>query len=316
MIPTPHVPVLKDDILKLLLPDGKRVARVIDGTLGAGGHTRALLEAGAQSVLGLDVDPQAIAIARKELHEFLDSGQAHIVQASYTEMDKQAAALGWDWVDGIVLDFGVSSMQLDTAERGFAFRDDGPLDMRFDPTSERPPASKLVNYWDESELSALFFKYGEEPDSRRIAWAIVEQRPFETTGQLAETIKQVVSLRKRGRGKNQVKGIHPATRTFQALRIAVNDELGSIERVLPIAIDLLKPGGRLAVISFHSLEDRIVKRFFKDAAEAIVSPPGMMLDEKQAIIQLITRKPITANDAEVAQNPRSRSAKLRVAEKL
>ncbi|GAB4521521.1 MAG: 16S rRNA (cytosine(1402)-N(4))-methyltransferase RsmH [Anaerolineae bacterium] len=303
-----HISVLPDEVLAALLPEGT-AARVIDGTLGAGGHTRALLEHGAAEVLGLDLDPHALAIARETLRDY--EGRAHLVQGSYETMAHAAQAQGWNAVDGILLDLGVSSMQLDQAGRGFAFMMEGPLDMRFDPTGHRPPASDVVNTWEEAELREIFFTYGEERFSRQIARAIVQHRPYATTRQLAAIIEEAVP-----RAARQKMHIHPATRVFQALRIAVNDELGAVERVLPTAIRLLRPGGRLAVISFHSLEDRIVKQVFKEASTEIVSPPGMQLEEKAATVRLITRKPITAAEAEIAQNPRSRSAKLRVVEKI
>ena len=304
----PHIPVLLNAVLEHLLP----AKCIIDGTLGAGGHTRAFLESGAESVLGLDVDLTAIAIARQNLIAFGD--QVHIVQSSYNNMTKEAAGLGWHNIDGILLDLGVSSMQLDRPERGFAFMHDGPLDMRFDPSGNQPPASELVNHWSTSDLSDIFYKYGEERHGRRIANAIIKHRPYETTSQLADVIKQAMPPMKSKKQKRKV--IHPATRIFQALRIAVNDELKVVEQALLPAIELLCPGGRLGVISFHSLEDRIVKRAFKDAATEIVSPPGMVLEEKEALVRLVTRKPITATEDEIKHNPRSRSAKLRVVEKL
>jgi 16S rRNA (cytosine1402-N4)-methyltransferase len=307
-----HISVLLNETLAALIPEGRPVERAIDGTLGAGGHTRAMLERGAKTVLGLDLDPQALALAKENLAPFGE--RAVIVHASYTTMDDEAARLGWDGVDAILLDLGVSSMQLDTAERGFAFMREGPLDMRFDPSGDRVPASEIINLWSESELANLFYQYGEEPDSRRFARAIIAGRPFTTTQSLADAIKQAAPHPKKKKGDH--KTIHPATRIFQALRIAVNDELGVIERTVPTAIDLLRPGGRLVVISFHSLEDRIVKQTFKNAATEIISPPGMVLQEKQAVVKLITRKPIIASDQEITENPRSRSAKLRVVEKL
>jgi len=306
---TPHIPVLLDAVLDSLLPEGTTPDRVIDGTLGAGGHAKALLDAGAKHLIGLDVDPIALQIAQKSLDDYVD--RVTLVHASYTEMTDIAKQYGWESVDAILLDLGVSSMQVDTNTRGFSFREDGPLDMRFDPSGDRPPASELVNYYDEGELADLFFQYGEERLSRRIAQAVVANRPYETTRQLADVIANAVPAKVRHQQK-----IHPATRVFQALRIAVNDELNAIERTLPRAVDLLKSGGRLGVISFHSLEDRIVKRYFKDASTEIVSPPGMVLEEKQAQVKLVTRKPIVADESEVEQNPRSRSAKLRIIEKL
>lgn len=307
---TAHISVLLQSVLDALLPDGQPVHRVIDGTLGAGGHTRALLEAGVGSVLAFDLDAQAIAIAQEHLVDFGD--RVILCHASYLNMQDQASALGWDGVDGILLDLGLSSMQLDTPDRGFAFRYDAPLDMRFDADSSNPTAAELVNTLAAADLADIFYRYGEEKRSRQIARAIVEQRPIHTTQQLANLIEQTMP-RQRGKGKK----IHPATQVFQALRIAVNHELEAVESVLPMAVDLLRPGGRLAVITFHSLEDRIVKRTFKDMATEIIAPPGMAsIEEKDAIVKLINRKPIIADDAETDQNPRSRSAKLRVVEKL
>jgi 16S rRNA (cytosine1402-N4)-methyltransferase len=313
MSQTPHIPVLLSAVLESLLPEGRMMERIIDGTLGAGGHTRALLEAGAREVLGMDRDPVALAIAAENLAGF--EGRAHIVHGSYATMGEQCRALGWAGVDAILLDLGVSSMQLDTPDRGFAFAKDGPLDMRFDPAGERPSAAELVNNLDAAELADLFYKYGEERHGRLLATAIVRARPFERTGELARVIEAAMP-RPRGKQKRETKSIHPATRIFQALRIAANDELGELERALPVAIDLLEPGGRLAVISFHSLEDRIVKQTFRKAAEEIVSPPGMQLEEKAAVVRALTRKPVVADAAEIADNPRSRSAKLRVVGKL
>ena len=190
--PSPHVSVLLDEVLSLLMPEGRQIQRAIDGTLGAGGHTRALLDAGVECVLGLDLDPQALALARVNLEPYND--RAHIVHASYLDMASEARRIGWmtgvdSGVDAILLDLGVSSMQLDTPERGFAFRHDGPLDMRFNPIGNRPPASDIVNTWDESELATLFYRYGEDPDSRKIARAVVTGRPYTTTQQLADVIE-------------------------------------------------------------------------------------------------------------------------------
>lgn len=304
-----HIPVLLEDVLAALLPEGRRVERAIDGTLGLGGHTRALLEAGAGQVLGLDLDREALALAAVALAPF--GSRAVLRHRSYADMTEAAAALGWaDGVDAILLDLGVSSLQLDTAERGFAFRHDAPLDMRFDPSGVRAPASELINMLDADELADIFFRYGEERNSRRIARAIVTARPLHTTGQLAAVVEQA-SPRRPG------EHVHPATRVFQALRIAVNDELEMVESALPAAIRLLRPGGRLAVISFHSLEDRIVKDVFRLAATDCICPPGVpvCVCGHQASVQWVHRKPVTAGEAEIARNPRSRSAKLRVVEK-
>jgi 16S rRNA (cytosine1402-N4)-methyltransferase len=304
-----HLPVLLEEALAALMPNDPP-ERVIDGTLGAGGHTRALLARGAGHVLAFDLDPQAIAIAREVTAPYAD--RLTIVQDSYERMADYARRLGWDGVDAILLDLGVSSMQLDTPERGFAFRHEAPLDMRF-AADGRLTAADLVNHWDERALADIFYRYGEEPFSRQYARAIVQHRPLRTTTQLAALIEQAAP---RPRGKSPAKPIHPATRVFQALRIAVNDELGVIERTLPAAINLLRAGGRLAVISFHSLEDRIVKDVFREAATEIVSPPGMAsIRPKRAVVDLITPKPIEASADEIAHNPRARSAKLRVVQK-
>ena len=306
---TAHKPVLVKQLQHMLMPDDHRLERAIDGTLGAGGHTRALLEAGAAEVLAFDLDASAIALARRNLAAYEALVQIH--HRSYLLMDEVARERGWETVDGILLDLGLSSMQLDNPERGFAFRHDARLDMRFDQSATGPTAADLINSNSESELADLFFRYGEERAARRIARAIVEQRPVESTGELANLVASVVGSRRRT-GKT-----HPATKTFQALRIAVNRELETIEKALPIAIDLLRPGGRLAVITFHSLEDRIVKRGFRDLATNIVAPPGMAsMGTSRALIRPVTRKPITPDSMELGSNPRSRSAKLRVVEKL
>lgn len=307
-----HVPVLLNAVLENLLV--RPLERVIDGTLGAGGHTAALLEGGAVAVLGLDVDPMALDIARANLAPWRTAfarDRVHFAHASYLQMTQEARKIGWQSVDAILLDLGVSSMQLDTAERGFAFRSDGPLDMRFDAGGSRPTAAELVNTLDERELADLFFRYGEERDSRRIARAVVHERPFTTTSSLAAVIERAAPRR-------HDQKIHPATRVFQALRIAVNDELGVVASVLPRAIDLLRPGGRLAVISFHSLEDRVVKDAFRLASTDCICPPKtpICICDHHASVRLVNRKPIIADDAEIALNARSRSAKLRVVEKL
>jgi 16S rRNA (cytosine1402-N4)-methyltransferase len=313
-----HIPVLLDEVIEALLPEGHAVERAIDGTCGAGGHTRALLENGADEVLSLDLDLQALEIARANLLPF--GARSTLVHDSYTAMQRHAEAKHWQRVDAILLDLGVSSMQMDTPERGFAFKHDAPLDMRFnsaDPTQST--AADILNTWDAGDLARVFADYGEEKFARPLARALVEQRPFETTRQLADAIAAAMPRQKggRGRGDGGIKGIHPATRIFQALRIAVNDELGAVAGVLPTAINLLNPGGRLAVITFHSLEDRIVKQAFKAASESFTPPPGMAsLGKKEALVELVTRKPVEPSADEIARNPRSRSAKLRVVEKL
>ena len=302
-----HIPVLLGETLTALMPDGSTPQRVIDGTLGAGGHTRALLDAGAGEVLGLDQDASALVLARENLSAYV--GRLHTDHTNYENMVDAAARIGWDSVDAILLDVGVSSMQLDRAERGFSFSQDGPLDMRMDATSALS-AADIVNQWDTKELTDIFYRYGEEKHSKRLAQAIVQHRPYTRTAELAD----IIDANKPAKWKES---IHPATRVFQALRIAVNDELGVLERTLPQAIALLRPGGRLAVISFHSLEDRIVKQAFKHAAADCVCPlrQPVCTCDKQAEGLIVTRKPITATDEEIERNPRSRSAKLRVLEK-
>ena len=304
---SPHLSVLYKEIIHALHP--KHGGRYVDGTLGAGGHARGILEACAPDgqLLGLDVDPQALAIARKTLAPY--EHRAHLAQASYTTLSTQLQQLGWDVVDGIVLDLGASSMQFDTAERGFSFMQDAPLDMRFGPHAIQT-AADIVNNYAERELADLIYEYGEERNSRKIARAIVDKRPLHTTRELVAAI-EAVSPR---RGDK----VHPATRTFQALRIAVNEELSSIRTVLPQAVAGLRSGGRLAVISFHSLEDRIVKEYFKEQSKDLINPPYEQIykEERNAVLKEVTRKPITPSDEETKNNPRARSAKLRIAEKM
>jgi 16S rRNA (cytosine1402-N4)-methyltransferase len=280
----------------------------VDGTIGAGGHARGILEACAPDgeLLGLDLDPQALALARETLAPF--GRRAHLAQASYTSLPQQMSQLGWEAVDGIVLDLGLSSMQLDTPERGFSFLHDAPLDMRFSPLNPTSAAT-LVNSLDEEELADTLYRFGEESDGRRIARAIVKARPLQTTRQLAAVIEKVSP--RRGR-------VHPATKTFQALRIAVNEELASVAEALPKAVTALRSGGRLAVISFHSLEDRIVKDFFREQSRDLVNPPytPIYAKERKAVVKEISRKPIVPSEEEIENNPRARSAKLRIAEKL
>ena len=303
----PHRSVLYKEIIHALQPENG--GRYVDGTLGAGGHARGIMEASAPDgqLLGLDVDPQALAIARKTLAPY--EHRIHLAQASYASLSDQLAQLGWDTVDGILLDLGASSMQFDTPERGFSFLQDAPLDMRFGPHVTQT-AADLVNRYSERELADLIYRYGEERDSRKIARAIVKARPVHTTRELVAAIESV-SPRRGDR-------LHPATRTFQALRIAVNEELTSIESVLPQAVQALRSGGRLAVISFHSLEDRIVKDFFREQSRDLVNPPYEQLYEveRRALLKEVNRKPITPSEDEIQDNPRARSAKLRIAEKI
>ncbi len=302
----PHQSVLYQPIIHALHPQSPGF--YVDGTLGAGGHARGILEASspAGQLLGLDLDPRALEIARQHLQAF--GSRAIIRQASYTTLQDQLWELGWTAVQGIVLDLGVSSMQLDQAERGFSFQKDGPLDMRFSP-QQTTTAAYLVNHLPEDELAEIIWRFGEEQQSRRIARAIVLARPLQTTLQLAEVIRKAIG----GRGR-----LHPATLTFQALRIAVNAELQSIAQVLPQAVDALAPGGRLAVISFHSLEDRLVKQFFRRESRDCICPPQQPVctcDHRARIIEIV-RHPITAAEEEIQQNPRARSARLKKKKKV
>jgi 16S rRNA (cytosine1402-N4)-methyltransferase len=305
----PHIPVLNEAVLAALaVPPG---AVIIDGTLGAGGHAAALLTAAgpAGRLLGIDQDRAALALAAKRLALFGE--RVTLVHGCFDRMAALAAAHGISAADAILLDIGVSSMHLDDPVRGFSFMQDGPLDMRMNPEGDGPTANEIVNAYTESELAELIWRYGEDRLARPIARAIVRGRPFQRTTALAATVEAIYP-------KRRTEKIHPATRTFQALRIAVNDELGVLERVLPRAIGLLKPGGRLGVITFHSLEDRIVKQAFRLASTDCICPPEQPVCtcSHRATVRLVTRKPVTAEADEIARNPRSRSAKLRVVERL
>lgn len=303
----PHISVLYKDIIAALQP--KSSGRYVDATVGAGGHAWGLLDASSPDgqLLGLDLDPRALELANQRLALF--NGRFTLLHSSYTSLLQSLQRLGWDHVDGIVIDLGVSSMQIDTPERGFSFIKDGPLDMRFNP-SQQTSAADLVNTLPEEDLATILWEYGEEKFSRRIARAIVGNRPFTTTLQLASTIEKAV-------GKSGGK-IHPATRSFQALRIATNRELDSLQEFLPQAIQALAPQGRLAVISFHSLEDRIVKQYFRRESSDCICPPEQPVCtcDHKATIKEISRHPIEADDEEKQSNPRARSARLRIAEKL
>lgn len=300
-----HVSVLLQETIDgLALKAG---GRYIDGTIGGGGHTEAILkQAAASQVLGIDADPAALERAALRLAEF--GSRVTFVNQNFSHLFEVARTHDFTSVDGIVLDLGLSSDQMEDTQRGFGFLTGGPLDMRFDPTTGQP-AAELVNTLDQDELADLIYRYGEEPQSRKIARSIVRARPIQTAEQLAIEIEKAIG--RRGR-------LHPATLTFQALRIAVNDELGSLMSVLPQAVELLKTGGRLAIISFHSLEDRIVKEYFRSASQVYLpqadDPLGIV--RREPVLKVITRKPIIPTAKEVAANSRARSAKLRVAEKL
>ena len=299
----PHVPVLLAEVLSALSPlDG---AVVVDGTFGAGGYSRAMLGAGAGRVIAIDRDPTAIEAGADLVAS--SAGHLTLLPGTFSDLDRLADEAGAAAVDGVVLDIGVSSMQLDRAERGFSFRADGPLDMRMSLSG--PTAADVVNTLSAKELARLFWIYGEEKQSMRIARAIVARRevqPFSRTAELVAAIESVLGGKRFGE-------MHPATRAFQALRIHVNGELDQLSEALAAAERVLKPGGRLVVVTFHSLEDRIVKRFFADRSreraggsrhlpEAAVPP---------ATFRLEGRQPIDAGEAELAANPRARSAKLR-----
>ena len=267
----------------------------LDATVGAGGHTRGMLESAGPTarVVALDQDVEALVLAKKELEDL--EKQVMFIHGNFKNLDALLAEAGVHELDGALLDLGVSSMQLDSAQRGFSFREAGPLDMRMDPQAGLS-AQEIVNRWSEQDIAQIIFEYGQERWSRRIARSIVAARPITTTQALVGAI-----LKAMPRGRNWQK-IHPATRTFQALRIAVNQELEVLENAIPKVIERLKPNGRIVIISYHSLEDRIVKRAFLAAART----------EKFSVL---TRKPLRPTDREVQQNPRSRSARLRAAEK-
>lgn len=300
---TPHIPVLLRPLLQAVAPV---LGTWLDGTFGAGGYARGLLAAGAARVIGIDRDPLAFEMAAPWRGEFGD--RLVLVENTFSNLDAVAAEIAPGGLDGVVLDLGVSSMQLDQAERGFSFLRDGPLDMRMSQSG--PSAADLVNEADEGALADILYHYGEERASRRIARAIVEARksaPYESTKQLVATIERCLPRPKPGQS-------HPATRSFQALRIAVNDEFGQLIAGLEAAERALKPGGKLAVVTFHSLEDRVVKRFFQ--ARSGRAPGGSRYAPEAApeaaAFDLVTRKGVGPDEIELAQNPRARSAILRV----
>jgi 16S rRNA (cytosine1402-N4)-methyltransferase len=307
MTATPHLPVLLDEMLAALAP--KPGCAYVDGTFGAGGYSRKILESADCIVWAIDRDPSARVLADLMAERF--RGRLFFIEGRFGEMDRLLADRSVTQVQGIVLDLGVSSMQIDNAERGFSFRFDGPLDMRMGQTDRS--AADLVNGLDEGEIADIVFQYGEERMSRRVARAIVERRasaPITRTAELADIVRRVV--------RPSRDGIDPATRTFQALRMAVNDELGEIDRGLSAAERLLSPGGRLVVVTFHSLEDRRVKLFLRQRSG--VAPAGSrhrpVPDRiKAPSFRLIASKPVSPAHEEIARNPRARSARLRAAER-
>lgn len=304
-----HIPVMLSEVLDYLKPQANKV--YIDGTFGGGGYSKAILSTADCSVWGIDRDPDAIKRGELLSNSF---PKLHLVETEFAKMDHALKTYDIHSCDGVVLDLGVSSYQLDQAERGFSFRYDGPLDMRMSQSG--PTAADLVNHLPEKEIADILWVYGEERFSRRIAKMIVKQRieePFKTTQQLANLIRNVIPADK--------SGIDPATRSFQALRIKVNDELQQIQQGIQAALQLLKPEGRLVVVSFHSLEDRIVKDIMKQAAGKIAQPsrydPQALITRKNPVsYRLLTSKPVRPTEEECRINPRSRSARLRAIERL
>ncbi len=306
-----HVPVLLDEVLEYLAP--KSGGSYVDATFGGGGHTRAIVDRSAPNgrVLALDADPQAIDRARDLSATY--TGRLTVAHGNFRDMRTLAEEARFEQVDGVLMDLGLSSFQLNHGERGFSFQRPGPLDMRFD-TGSGISAADVVNNWSEEDLAAVIFEYGEEPRSRAIARAIVRERktePISTTDRLASIVASSV-------GGRRGKAIHPATKTFQALRIAVNSELDALRAGLNAAVELLSAGGRIVVISFHSLEDRIVKTFLRLESTDCICPPEtpICVCEHKARLRLVTRKAIKPSREEEQANPRSRSARLRVAERL
>jgi 16S rRNA (cytosine1402-N4)-methyltransferase len=309
-----HLPVLVDEVIEMLAPAPGSLH--IDATLGGGGHTERILEAASPDgrLLGLDADPAAIARVEARLRARYGD-RLVLRQANFRELAEVAPAAGFGAVDGCLFDLGLSSFQLADQERGFGFRAGGPLDMRFDP-SRGVPAAELLASLDTAELTALFRRFGEEPKAPRIARAIVDARrvaPVATAEELAALIERVVPPNPRIRRRT-----HPATRVFQALRIAVNEELDALTAALAAALDLLRPGGRLVVLSYHSLEDRIVKRFFQAERRGCVCPPELpvCVCGRNPRLRLVTNPSLTPSATELDANPRARSARLRAAERL
>lgn len=307
-----HVSVLPEEAVRYLVPKAGGV--YVDGTLGGGGHAKKILEASAPDgvVVGLDRDREALTAATERLRSF--GGRFQAIHANFAEVEKALAQIGIAEIDGMLLDLGVSSYQLDEQARGFSFQQDAPLDMRMD-TSSGETAADLVNSRSEGELSRIIREYGEERWAVRVAKHIVQAReraPIETTLQLVDVIKGAIP---RAKWEDR---LHPATRTFQALRIAVNRELESLEKGLEAGFRLLRRGGKMVVISFHSLEDRIVKNTFRDLAKGCICPrlTPICVCGKVPEVKIVTGRPILPDMEEIRDNPRSRSAKMRVAEKL
>ncbi len=309
-----HVPVLQAEVLEYLQPRPGGV--YLDGTVGLGGHSRALMEQcpGEARLLGIDRDSEALELARANLVAFGE--QVVLRQGLYSRFDEYLDELGWGVLDGALIDIGVSSLQLDDRERGFSFLHDGPLDMRMSAQPGTPSAKDLVNTAEEQSLRRIISELGEDPMAGRIAAAIVAARQaatIESTGQLARIVESAYPAKWRAMARN-----HPATRTFQALRMAVNDELGELKEFLRKIPQRLNPGGVVVVLTFHSLEDRLVKHAFRDGAQTCVCPPQapQCVCGHQATYEILTRRPITAGADELKINSRSGSAKLRAARRI
>ncbi len=313
---SPHIPVLSNSILEFLAPGERKVRRIIDATIGFGGHSGLLLQNKPEAhLLGLDCDDEALSYSNRHLS--FAKERCTLMHMKYSKMQDAAKSIGWDTVDTVLLDIGVSSFQLDEKKRGFSFRySDSPLDMRMDQSCGKT-AADILNHASQEELTQIFFEYGEIQEAKKLASQIVKTRqttPFETCGQFAEICDKVLHDNKRKTHRD----IPAPTLPFQAIRIAVNRELDELKKGLEAAVSLLAPGGRLAVITFHSLEDRIVKNFIREMALNCKCPPGLpiCICSWRAKLKPVNKKPIEATPEEIRKNPRSACAKLRIAERL
>lgn len=305
-----HTPVLAEEVVELLVPPLRDGGVVLDGTIGGGGHAARILDAAPQATLvGIDRDPDAVAESRSYLAPYAD--RVRVVRADLASLTSVLERFGIEALRGVILDLGVSSPQLDAPERGFSFRHRGPLDMRMDP-GQRLRAATVVNDYPERDLAAVIRRLGEERFATRIARAIVAARPIEDTEELAEIVRRAIPAATRRTGG------HPARRTFQALRIEVNDELRQLQAALDQALESLEAGGRIAVLSYHSLEDRLVKKTFAEQTGGCTCPPDfpVCVCEAKARIRVLTKRPVRPSAKEVARNRRASAAKLRVAERL
>lgn len=305
-----HDPVLADQVVDFFAPALAGGGYFVDATLGRGGHARGILDAAPRaSVIGVDRDSEAVAATRAELGAYGD--RVRFVHDNFAQLEAVLERLGISEVRGVLFDLGVASPQLDSPDRGFSFRHEGPLDMRMDPTGLLT-ADDIVNRYDERELGRIIRRYGEERFATRIARAIVKGRPIRSTDVLAEVVRSAIPAATRRTGG------HPARRTFQAIRIEVNDELAALEAALPAAVDALSPGGRLVAIAYHSLEDRIVKRFLANEERGCVCPPDFPVCRcgAQARVRVLTKRPVRPTESEVQENPRASAAKLRAAERV